>query len=76
MKRVLAASETVAAYAIVVDAKDDRGRQFQASHGFISLPSRPNRLFLLIETASAALAATVVGRRQGELGRPHGRESR
>ncbi len=55
--RVLAAAESVAAYAIVVDAKDERGRRFYESHGFISLPSRPNRLFLLTETAAAALAA-------------------
>lgn len=57
VKRVLAAAESVAAYAIVVDAKDERGRQLYGSHGFISLPSRPNRLFLLTETAAAALAA-------------------
>jgi len=55
--RVLAAAESVAAYAIVVDAKDERGRRFYESHGFISLPSRPNRLFLITETAAAALAA-------------------
>jgi hypothetical protein len=47
----------VAAYALVVDAKDDRGRGIYESHGFISLPSRPNRLFLLTETAAAALTA-------------------
>jgi GNAT superfamily N-acetyltransferase len=57
VKRVLAAAESVAAYAIVVDAKDEGGRRFYASHGFISLPSRPNRLFLLTETAAAALGA-------------------
>ena len=57
VKRVLAAAKSVAAYAIVVDAKDERGRRFYESHGFISLPSRPNRLFLLTETAAAALAA-------------------
>ena len=57
VKRVLAAAESVAAYAIVVDAKDERGRRFYESHGFISLPSRPNRLFLITETAAAALAA-------------------
>src|SRR5205085_11716536 len=55
--RVLAAARSVAAYAIVVDAKDDRGRGFYEAHGFISLPSRPNRLFLLTETAAAALTA-------------------
>jgi GNAT superfamily N-acetyltransferase len=57
VRRVLAAAQSVAAYAIVVDAKDDRGRRFYESHGFIALPSRPNRLFLLTETAAAALAA-------------------
>jgi GNAT superfamily N-acetyltransferase len=55
--RVLAVAESVAAYAIVVDAKDDRGRSFYESHGFISLPSRPNRLFLPAEVATAALVA-------------------
>jgi GNAT superfamily N-acetyltransferase len=55
VKRVLLAAESVAAYAIVVDAKDDRGRGFYESYGFISLPSRPNRLFLLTETAARAL---------------------
>lgn len=57
VKRVLGAAESVAAYAIVVDAKDDRGRSFYLSHGFIPLPSRPNRLFLLAETAARAFAA-------------------
>lgn len=54
--RVLAAAESVAAYAIVVDAKDERGRAFYEAHGFIPLPSRPNRLFLPTEVAAAALA--------------------
>ncbi len=56
IKRVLSAAESVAAYAIVVDAKDDRGKQFYERHGFIPLPSRPRRLFLLTQTAAAALA--------------------
>lgn len=55
--RVLAAVETVAAYAIVVDAKDKRGRAFYEAHGFIPLPSRPNRLFLPTQIAAAARAA-------------------
>jgi GNAT superfamily N-acetyltransferase len=57
VERVLAAARTVAAYAIVVDAKDERGRGFYRSHGFVSLPSRPDRLFLPTETAAAAAAA-------------------
>lgn len=55
--RVIGAAESVAAYAIVVDAKDDRGRGFYESHGFIPLPSRPLRLFLPTEVARAALTA-------------------
>ncbi len=65
VKRVLAAAESVAAYAIVVDAKDDRGRSFSESHGFISLPSRPDRLFLLTDTAAAAFRAATSSRRKG-----------
>ncbi len=57
LRRVLSAAESVAAYAIVVDAKADRGRRFYEAHGFISLPSRPLRLFLPTDTAAAALAA-------------------
>jgi len=57
VKRILASTESVAAYAIVVDAKDDRSRRFYEAHGFISLPSRPNRLFLLTETAAGLAAA-------------------
>jgi GNAT superfamily N-acetyltransferase len=59
---VLAATTSVAAYAIVVDAKDERGRAFYESHGFIPLPSRPDRLFLPTEVAAAALAAARRGR--------------
>jgi len=56
--RVLAAARSVAAYAIVVDAKDERGRAFYESHGFIPLPSRPKRLFLPVEVVAAALSAS------------------
>ena len=41
--------------AIVVGAKDDRGHRFYEAHGFIPLPERPRRLFLLTETAMRAL---------------------
>ena len=55
VKRVLGATESIAAYAIVVDAKDNRARHFYEGHGFIPLPSTPRRLFLLTQTAEAAL---------------------
>ena len=46
VKRTLAASEEVAIHALVVDAKDDRARQFYESFGFIRLADRNERLFL------------------------------
>jgi hypothetical protein len=55
--RVLDAAVSVATYAVVVDAEDELGRGFSESHGFISLPSRPNRLFLPTEVAAAAARA-------------------
>jgi GNAT superfamily N-acetyltransferase len=58
IKRVLAATEAVAAYAIVVDAKDHQGKRFYEAHGFVPLASRPLRLFLLTQTAAAAQSAT------------------
>lgn len=59
IKRVLAATASVASWAIVVDAKDEHGKRFYEAHGFTPLPSRPQRLFLTTETARAALAASL-----------------
>jgi ribosomal protein S18 acetylase RimI-like enzyme len=36
----------IAAYAVVVDAKDDTAAAFYAHHGFIALPDTPRSLFL------------------------------
>lgn len=55
VRRVIGATASVAAYAIVVDAKDQRGQRFYEAHGFIPLPSRPRRLFLPTETAARAI---------------------
>jgi GNAT superfamily N-acetyltransferase len=41
-----AARAEVAAYALLVDAKDDAARAFYAHHGFIGLPETPLTLFL------------------------------
>lgn len=56
IKRILSAAASVAAYAIVVDAKDDAGKRFYQAYGFIPFASRPRRLFLLTATAAAALS--------------------
>jgi ribosomal protein S18 acetylase RimI-like enzyme len=49
-KRVLLNTREVASAVIVVDAKDERAREFYLRHDFISLPSQPNRLFYPIKT--------------------------
>lgn len=54
IRRILGAGRTLAVFAIVVDAKDERAVRFYQAFGFRTLPSRPNRLFLLTSTAAAA----------------------
>jgi GNAT superfamily N-acetyltransferase len=56
-KRVLANSREVASAAVVVDAKDERARDFYLRHDFIPLPSRPNRLFYLVKTIAKLFQA-------------------
>lgn len=51
LQRIYFASESVAAYAIIVDAKDDRAKQFYEHFGFIPLDSPANSLFLPTGTA-------------------------
>lgn len=59
--RVLAVTGSIAAYAIVVDAKDTRARAFYEALGFLCFPSRPDRLFLPTATAAAAMTKAVTG---------------
>lgn len=51
LKRIIEAGGSVAAYAVVVDAKDDRAVSFYEKHGFQRFPTRPERLFLPVATA-------------------------
>lgn len=53
--RVLQASETLAVYAIVVDAKNDKARAFYKRYGFIGFPQTPSRLFIPLETVRRGL---------------------
>jgi ribosomal protein S18 acetylase RimI-like enzyme len=48
LRRVFMAQ--IAAYALVVDAKDDAAAAFYAHHGFIALPERPLCLCLALAT--------------------------
>ena len=55
LRRILAASKTLAVFAIVVDAKDERAAKFYQAYGFQVFPLQPRRLFLLASSAAAAL---------------------
>lgn len=46
VKRTVHASEEIAVYAVVVDAKDSAARRFYENFGFKTLPDQPIRLFL------------------------------
>jgi GNAT superfamily N-acetyltransferase len=56
IRRTLSAAASLAVYATLVDAKDERASAFYERFGFRPFPSRPNRLFLLAETAAKAIA--------------------
>ncbi len=45
-RRVVRASEALAVYAVVVDAKDGRAQRFYERFGFIRLPESERRLFI------------------------------
>ena len=49
-RRVVRASATIAVYAIVVDAKNERARAFYERYGFRAFPSVPRRLYLPLQT--------------------------
>ena len=45
----------IAAYAMLVDAKDETAAQFYAHHGFSSVQEKPNLLYLPLATAQSVL---------------------
>jgi len=56
IKRILSVGESLAVYAIVVEAKNEHAAAFYRTFGFVTFPDSPRRLFLLTSTARAALA--------------------
>ena len=50
-----AATAEIAAYALVVDAKDESAAGFYAHHGFVVLPEQPLFLFLHLATVKSLL---------------------
>jgi len=61
ISRVLDTRERLGIFAIVVDAISEKARYFYKSFGFVGLPTRPERLFLLTSVAEKA--------RKGQRGR-------
>lgn len=55
IRRILGAGRSIAVYAIVVDAKEERAADVYRAFGFQAFPLRPDRLFLLTATAAKAL---------------------
>jgi GNAT superfamily N-acetyltransferase len=55
LKRILVAAKDVAAFAIIVDAKDTPAEKFYRRFGFESFPSRSTRMFLPAATAAKLL---------------------
>ncbi len=58
VRRILSAAQSLAVFAIMVDAKDERAATFYERFGFRCFPLRPNQLFLLASTAAAAMERT------------------
>ncbi len=54
IRRILEAGRSIAVFAIVVDAKDERAADFYRTFEFQPFPLQPNRLFLPTATAAAA----------------------
>ena len=52
VKRVVAAGETVAMHALIVDAANDDAKRFYEGFGFVPLTDDPMRLFLPFEHAA------------------------
>ena len=50
LHRCLQQSKQIASFAVIVDAKDERARQFYEHFDFLKLPGIPNRLFLPMKT--------------------------
>ena len=55
VSRVLKASQTIAVFAIVVEAANAKASEFYRDFGFRPFPLHPTRLFLLTSTAKAAM---------------------
>jgi ribosomal protein S18 acetylase RimI-like enzyme len=58
VRRILGAGRSLAVFAIVVDAKNDRAAKFYRGFGFRAFPLRPSRLYLPTATAVAGFSCS------------------
>ncbi|MGA8172478.1 MAG: GNAT family N-acetyltransferase [Methylocystis sp.] len=56
VRRIVVAAETLAVYAIIVEAKDEQAAAFYRGFGFAPFPNRPLRLFMPMADAVEAMA--------------------
>jgi GNAT superfamily N-acetyltransferase len=56
IRRILGAGQSLAVFAIAVDAMDQNASVFYQSFGFTPLPNHPRRLFLLTSVAAEAFS--------------------
>jgi GNAT superfamily N-acetyltransferase len=56
ISRILSVAITLAVFAIVVEAKDERAAAFYAGFGFVPFPNRPFRLFIPVADAMEAMS--------------------
>lgn len=52
LRRALRHSSNIASVAVVVDAIDEKAREFYQRYGFIDVPGHPNRLFIPMRTVA------------------------
>ena len=57
IRRILDAARSLAIFAIVVEAKDDRAGTFYRSFGFEVFPNHPHRLFITAAAATRAVSS-------------------
>ncbi len=55
VRRILGAAQSLAVFAILVDAKDEHAAAFYEGFGFQRFPLNRNKLFLLISSAAKAV---------------------
>src|SRR5471032_976428 len=52
VRRIIGASQSLAVFAIVVEARNEEAADFYCNFGFVPFPSRPLRLFMTISEAA------------------------